>query len=73
MQGNCIIQVLRKIEGATPSERREFRALERHRHEVLNEEKKEKGAAAASKLSDVTKDSIASRTTCTLFKQRSGP
>jgi len=63
------MQVLRKIEGATPSERREFRALERHRHEVLNEEKKEKGAAA-SKLSDVTKDSIASRTTCTSFKQR---
>ena len=72
MQGNFIIQVLRKIEGATPSERREFRALERHRHEVLNEEKKEKGAAV-SKLSDISKESIASRTTCSSFKQRSDP
>ena len=62
-----IIQVLRKIEGATPSERREFRALERHRHEVLNEKEK---TAAVSKLIDITKESIASRTTCSSFKQR---
>ena len=54
------MQVLRKIEGATPSERREFRALEKHRHEVLNEEREKRGLASMTR-NDSSKNSIASQ------------
>jgi len=63
------MQVLRKIEGATPSERKVFRALEKHRHEVLNEEK-EKGGPASKTKDDFSRESISSRATNPFFKQR---
>ena len=62
------IQVLRKIEGATPSERREFRAMEKHRHEVLNEEKKKQGSAS---MTQDDGEFILSRTSNCSSKQRS--
>ena len=61
---------MRKIEGATPSERKVFRALEKHRHEVLNEEK-EKGGPASKTKDDFSRESISSRATNPFFKQRS--
>lgn len=59
------MQVLRKIEGATPSERREFRAMEKHRHEVLNEEKKKQGSASMTQ-----DDPFHSRTSIRSSQQR---
>ena len=64
------MQVLRKIEGATPSERKVFRALEKHRHEMLNEEKKKGGLASKTK-DDFSRESIAARASNPFFKQRS--
>lgn len=63
------MQVLRKIEGATPSERKVFRALEKHRHEMLNEEKKKGGPASKTK-DDFSRESIAARASNPFFKQR---
>ena len=64
-------QVLRKIEGATPSGRREFRAMEKHRHEVLNEEKKKRGSASMTQDPFNDKESILSRTSNRSSQQRS--
>jgi len=64
------MQVLRKIEGATPSERKEFRAMEKHRHEVLNEEKKKRGSASMTQDPFNDKESIPSRTSNRSSQQR---
>ena len=64
-------QVLRKIEGATPSERKEFRAMEKHRHEVLNEEKKKRGPASMVKDPFNDQESNPSRTSSRSSQQRS--
>lgn len=64
------MQVLRKIEGATPSQRKEFRALERHRIELLKEKEKEKQGLASKNTDDISRSSIASRTISSSSQQR---
>jgi len=62
------MQVLRKIEGATPSQRKEFRALERHRHEELNE--KNKQGLASTMTDNISGNIDASLTTNRSSRQR---
>lgn len=64
------MQVLRKIEGATPSQRKEFRALERHRIELLKEKEKEKQGLASKNTDDISRSSIGSRTISSSSQQR---
>ena len=57
------MKALRKIEGATPSQRKEFRAMERHRLEQMEKIKQEgSGPVGMAKATDdISKSSIASR------------
>ena len=63
-------QVLRKIEGATPSERKVFRAMERARLDLLEEGTKRKAPVGMSLSHNTSKESIASLAGDPSFQQR---
>ena len=63
-------QVLRKIEGATPSERKVFRAMERARLDLLEEGTKRKAPVGMSLSNNTSKESVASLAGDVSFQQR---
>jgi len=64
------MKVLRKIEGATPSERKVFRAMERARLDLLEEGTKRKAPVGMSLSNNTSKESVASLAGDVSFQQR---
>ena len=62
--------MLRKIEGATPSERKVFRAMERARLDLLEEGTKRKAPVGMSLSNNTSKESVASLAGDISFQQR---